>query len=377
MKKILIVGGGIAGVSLANFLDKQKFEITLVEQAQEWKPVGYVIGLWYNGIKILQKHGIYDGLVGKGVINTFQQTTNQKGSVLKEVSFERLNKKFGVGVQFMHRATLHEALLSKMKDVNVMLGTTVTDLAQGNDAAEMTFSDGKKNIFDVVIGADGVKSKTRSFIFPDYQPFTYPVEFFSFLTDAPLPTPAGNIEMFGKGNFFGIYPYSSNSCGVYCAIQHNPHTTLRENMLERLRTAFQNFGGYVPSILEKLNVSTSIVNDLVREVDMKAWHKGNVLLIGDASHALLPTTGQGVAAAIEDASVLATMLNSPYHSLEQTYQNFTQMRKIKLAGIRSQSRMVHKFMMSPSPLIAALRNLAVRFSPFDTVSKLESFFDED
>jgi len=377
MKKILIIGGGIAGVSIANFLDKEKFAITLIEQAKEWKPVGYVIGLWYNGIKILQKHGFYDELVGKGVINAFQRTTNRKGNVLKEISFERLNKKFGAGVQFMHRATLHEVLLSKMTGVNVMLNTTVTALNQVGDTVEITFSNGQKDFFDIVIGADGIKSKTRSFLFPEYQPFIYPVEFFSFLTNAPLPTPAGNIEMFGKGSFFGIYPYSPSACGVYCAIQHKSHQKGQQAPIHKIKTAFNNFGGYVPTILRALTPDTSIVNDLVKEVELDIWHKGKVILIGDASHALLPTTGQGVAAAIEDASVLAEMLNQPYANLENVFTNFTKKRKSKLAGIRRQSRFVHKFMMSSFILLVIFRDLAVRFSPFDTVSKLEAFFEKD
>ncbi|MCS6795527.1 MAG: NAD(P)/FAD-dependent oxidoreductase [Raineya sp.] len=380
-KRILIVGGGIAGTSLACFLDEKQFDITIAERFAEWKPIGYVVGLWQNGIRVLEKYDIYSELRNKGVIAQYQDTLDEKGNVLKKVSFEKLNQEFGATIHFFHRADLHKALMNKAQNkVTLKLNTFLENLIFEQKSVRVLFNTNESIEYDLVVGADGIHSSVRSFISPQNSLFTYPSTFFSFLAEVPENI-RGSIEMFGVGSFFGIYPYDDKKVGIYCSLHNKTAQTISKwNELpnfEKIRTAFQYYQGLVPTILKQLNENTPIFQDSVREVEFSPWFCGNAICIGDAAHALLPTTGQGVAAAIQDAYHLANLLNKNVgsHHFEKIFSDFENMRTKHLTPIRKSSRFVNKLIVNPYALVCVMRNFAAKHVKFyDTENKIRSFF---
>lgn len=351
-------------------------EITLIEKTNQWKPAGYVIGLWYNGIEILKDLNIYGPLEEKGHRNEFQETTDEYGTRLRKTDFAYLNNKYGTAVQFLHRKDLHEVLRNHTSRVQVNLGTTLKSVVERDDDVEVVFSNDTRHRYDLVIGADGINSQVRSFIFNSESPIIYDTEYMAFIAELSEVCPRGNIEMLGTGKIWGYYPISETECGIFASMRTD-NCTLDEAPIDRLRSTFQNFGGYVPKTLRDLSNSTPIYSDSIKEVELQRWHTNRIILIGDAAHAMLPTTGQGVSAAIEDGYELGKRLfvKNQNHGFSDIFREFEKQRRAKIAPIQKRSRIANHVVMSGSRIICAARDALIKYGPRNsTTTVLDKFF---
>src|SRR6185369_13788114 len=148
--RICIVGGGIAGLSLAALLKQRNISVTLVEQAPEWKHIGFGLSIWENGRRVLREIGVDHHIVGKEYLIPSEGVLATSGRMLQTLSLEFFGDNRPV---MIHRADLHEALLSQLSGVNVHLGTTVTTIEQSGGGVQVQFSNGARETFDFLVGA--------------------------------------------------------------------------------------------------------------------------------------------------------------------------------------------------------------------------------
>lgn len=161
-KKVLIVGGGIAGVTLAGLIQDQ-YEVTVVEKSSEWRTIGYAVCLWKNGIDILKKLDLPKSFWDQAYPSHTGSIFGERAQKVINIDFSSISD--GVITQAVTRESLHVALIEKLRSVTVYFNTTCTSIDQDNLGVTVVFSNGKKERFDMVVGADGVYSQVREHVF--------------------------------------------------------------------------------------------------------------------------------------------------------------------------------------------------------------------
>ncbi len=359
--RVLIVGGGIAGLTLAALLQQRGFKPTLVERIPEYGSVGYVIVLWPSGSRILKGLGVYRDLLDVGLQFTTYNVSDKQGEIIHSYSVKDVTDKYGPMLS-TYRPDLIEVIKKAVDPASIRMNTTVDKIEQTNDEVFVTFNDGTEDTFDIVVGCDGVRSKTRELVFGDV-PLTYSgMTGWSFWVNPKVAKIKEIAEYWGTGKFFGIWP-TKGRLSVFTSIRRDlGDTDPVETRIDRIQENFKDFGGLVPEILRGLDDPNEIFHGYYNDLKMKKWHKGRVVLAGDAAHAILPTAGGGVSMAMESAAVLAdelTRADSKY--VEQAFDIYMSRRRSRVDKIQDQSRMMGKFAFADSKLLSSARDFLMRF----------------
>ncbi|MCH8014387.1 MAG: FAD-dependent monooxygenase [Candidatus Dadabacteria bacterium] len=359
--RILVVGGGIAGLTLTGLLQQRGFKPTLVEQIPEYGTVGYVIVLWPSGSRILKGLGVYRSLLDVGLQCTTYNVSDEQGQMLHSYSVQNVTEKYGPMLN-TYRPDLINVIKEAVDPDSIRMSTTVDKIDQTNDEVYVTFSDGTEETYDLVVGCDGVRSKTRDLVFGDV-PLSYSgMTGWSFWVKPNIAKTLQIAEYWGTGKFFGIWP-TKGRLSVFTSIRDNvQEPDPVESRIDRIQENFKNFGGLVPEILEGLDDPNEIFHGHYNDLRMKKWHKGRVVLVGDAAHAILPTAGGGVSMAMESAAVLVDELcrtDSKY--IEQAFESYITRRRSRVDKIQNQSRMMSKFAFADNRLVSSIRDFLMRF----------------
>jgi len=359
--RILVVGGGIAGLTLTGLLQQRGFKPTLVEQIPEYGTIGYVIVLWPSGSRILKGLGVYRSLLDVGLQFTTYNVSDERGQMLHSYSVQNVTEKYGPMLS-TYRPDLINVIKEAVDPDSIRMSTTVDKIDQTNDEVYVTFSDGTEETYDLVVGCDGVRSKTRDLVFGDV-PLSYSgMTGWSFWVKPNIAKTLQIAEYWGTGKFFGIWP-TKGRLSVFTSIRDNvQEPDPVESRIDRIQENFRNFGGLVPEILESLDDPNEIFHGHYNDLRMKKWHKGRVVLVGDAAHAILPTAGGGVSMAMESAAVLVDELcraDSKY--IEQAFESYITRRRSRVDKIQNQSRMMSKFAFADSRLVSSMRDFLMRF----------------
>lgn len=359
--RILVVGGGIAGLTLTGLLQQRGFKPTLVEQIPEYGTIGYVIVLWPSGSRILKGLGVYRSLLDVGLQFTTYNVSDERGQMLHSYSVQNVIEKYGPMLS-TYRPDLINVIKEAVDPDSIRMSTTVDKIDQTNDEVYVTFSDGTEETYDLVVGCDGVRSETRDLVFGDV-PLSYSgMTGWSFWVKPNIAKTLQIAEYWGTGKFFGIWP-TKGRLSVFTSIRDNvQEPDPVESRIDRIQENFKNFGGLVPAILEGLNDPNEIFHGYYNDLRMKKWHKGRVVLVGDAAHAILPTAGGGVSMAMESAAVLVDELcraDSKY--IEQAFESYITRRRSRVDKIQNQSRMMSKFAFADNRLVSSIRDFLLRF----------------
>lgn len=372
VKKILIVGGGIAGLTFAALLRRTGINIDLIEKAEQWKPVGAGIALGINAARILGHLGLSERLLKSGQVLNIGRISDARGRTLSQIDFRSLAKKYDVEPVALHRADLHDALLETIprSNVNIRLGATLNNLEDNNDSATVELSDGITERYDLVVGADGIDSKVRRLLlgeisvrYSGYICWRFVIEP-DFDYDCTVTT-----EMWGRGKRFGIVPIGREKIYCFTTLNAAPRAPEYETLsLDRFREIYEEFGSAVPLILRSIRSGEHLIHNDLEDVYIEKWHKGCVVLIGDAAHALTPNLGQGAAMAIEDAFVLANELKRNA-DIVFALRNYAESRRKRVDAIHSQSYRFGRVAQYESGIACFLRNLALRAMPDSLILK--------
>lgn len=313
MPKLLIIGGGIAGMSLAVFMRRIGWQADLVEADPEWRVYGAGISITGPTFRALDQLGLMDALRAEGHCSTTGDVIicAPDGTPLHHSPAPPIGPGMPSTGGIM-RPALHRLLsgLTRESGTDIRLGVTAKSFAQMGDQVEVTTSDGKTGLYDLVVGADGVNSQTRAMLFPD----------------APKPVYTGQYcwrvaldrqEVIDRTHFFmageitcGLVPVSDTSMYMWLLepVKVREHIDPATQHL-RLAGLLQRFGGPLAVIRESLTEkSPIIVRPLEALLLPRPWHKGRVLLIGDAAHSTTPHLASGAGIATEDALVLSRIL---------------------------------------------------------------------
>ncbi len=310
--RVLIVGGGIGGMAAALALTRAGRSVEIVELDPEWRALG--AGLTLNGgaLRALRALGLLGAVKAAGwsAIGPGRMM-DADGGLIGEGPSESI---FGDDVPNLGgilRPRLHEVMRDAVvaAGIPVRAGVTLETLDEDDDAVSVTTSDGRTARHPFVIGADGLLSKVRALVFPDAPKPRFTGQG-CWRAVVNRPADVTNAIVYSAPHMkAGFNPISNEQMYVYI-LENVPDNRwmAQEDWLELMRERLEGFHGHFDAIREELGPGSLINYRPLEVILMPApWHKGRVLLIGDAAHATTPHVGYGAGLAIEDAVVLGEL----------------------------------------------------------------------
>ncbi|MER6355962.1 FAD-dependent oxidoreductase [Streptomyces sp. NPDC001634] len=312
---VLVVGGGTSGNALTVLLRRAGIAVDLVEASPDWKAAaGSGITLQGNALRVLREVGVLPGIEQHGYAADGVAILAPDGTVLHahdELRTGGADLPAHIGMQ---RPVLQQLLIDQVlaSGADVRLGTTATAFQQDGEGVDVTFSDGTGRRYDLVVGADGLGSATREMIGITDKPKPTGMGIWR----APGPRPAGvrRTEMIYGGRCFiaGYCPTGEDTVYAYLVERARDRAALDpDTYADEMRALAEGYGGPWEEIRTAFTDPKAVnYTWFDRHLVEGPWHRGRVVLVGDAAHACPPTLAQGAAMSLEDVQVLAELLTS-------------------------------------------------------------------
>ena len=307
-QRVLIVGGGIAGLALAPMLARTGAAVEMIEREPVRRPEGTGIYLPGNAARALHALGLEAQVASRALEIARQRFFDHHGKLLFEVDVAKLWA--GVGPCLaLHRAELHTILRDAAGDVPIRTGLSVERIAECDGIVSVQFSDGTSGEYDLMVGADGIQSAVRRLTFePTAVPRPVGQVGWRFLAPRPPEVTTWSV-MLGRRAAFLTIPLDGDRVYCYCdVVSPRDHDTPERHPPQRLSELFSEFADPAATLLDALDPAADIHVSTIEEVALDRWAHGRVVLIGDAAHATSPNMAQGAAMALEDALVLTDCL---------------------------------------------------------------------
>jgi len=356
---ILIIGGGIGGLTSAIALRARGHRVTVIERDPEWTVYGVGIIQQGNVLRAMDQLGLLNDYLSAAVGFDFVEVHAPDGTLVAKVPSHRLVEACPANVGIGRRA-LQRVLADRTRQAGakVLLGITAQEIADRADRVDARFSDGTRGAFDIVVGADGIHSQTRREILPDApEPHFTGQSVWRF--NLPRPADLDSLHVYNGPIGAGIVPISDSLMYLYLTTPEpgNPRYR-REGLAQVMRSK-------VPPPLTSL--AEQIVDDaevVYRPLETLlvagAWHKGRTVLLGDAVHASTPHLGQGAGMAIEDAIVLAEEIGR-HDTPDEAFTAYRERRFERCRYIIEQSLAICRGQLGQGPLIDNAKATAAMF----------------
>ena len=360
--KVLIVGAGLGGLTLAGFLDACEVEYSIIDKSSKWANEGYCLGFWNNGRHMLRKLGLADRLDLTEVPFQSLQICDGKGNKLRSYDLMHFYSEFGMGYSHIRRAELHRWLLARTCRP-VRMDTYVKSIHEEEEGVSVCFSDGTEERFDLIVGADGVHSFVREHCFREQVECYINWRAFYLWVDRSCARSRVVSQYVAPHEFISIFDEGDKALVVLVAkVNHSMWDDPHQRMA-RLKLLFRDEPAMIPQVLDKALSEEVFPTDLV-EISLKRWHTGRVVLIGDAAHGFEPFAGLGGSMALEDAYVLAAQLgkmsNSSREELSAALDRYETLRKKRVRQARKITHRMQCWAAIESPL---WRNIVNRLMP--------------
>lgn len=326
MRKALVSGSGIAGLTAAYWLAKDGWQVTVVEKAKAERTDGYMMDFYGNGWDVAEKMGLTQKIKGMHYPIDALQIVGSQGNSYFSVPIQRLINALDNKYRPIRRPDLEHILLESVSTLPVTIhyDTTVTDLECTPQQVHAKLSHGKEQTFDIVVGADGVHSQVRKLAFGEEKEFGhylgYILSFFHTKRDTSI---GNNMCLYQEPNRqFGMYPYSDDEMDVLYIFRTQEHERMRqEDYKSFLLKAVKGMGWKAEEILENTPEEKITFLDTTEQIRMPKWHKDRVVLVGDAAACPTLTAGQGSSMAMTESYVLAKKL-AEHKEVEEAFEAY-------------------------------------------------------
>jgi 2-polyprenyl-6-methoxyphenol hydroxylase-like FAD-dependent oxidoreductase len=307
-QRILVIGGGIGGLTSAIALRRNGHHVTVIEKDPDWSVYGVGIIQQANVVRAMAQLGLVDDYLAAGV--PFEQVAVHlpDGTEVARVPIPRLVERYPASMG-ISRPALHKILGDRTiaSGAEVRLGVTADEIEDRAHDVRVRFSDGREECFDIVIGADGVYSQTREAVMPDA-----PVPEFTgqavWRYNFPRPDDLDALHAYNGPIGAGLVPINGELMYMYVTTPEPGKPRYEQDGLAAsMRGKIADHPALqIRSLAAQITDNEGVV---YRPMDAMMlygdWHVGRVVLLGDAVHATTPHLGQGAGMAIEDSIVLA------------------------------------------------------------------------
>ncbi|WP_370615629.1 FAD-dependent oxidoreductase [Mumia sp. Pv 4-285] len=328
----LVVGAGAAGTATAILLAEQGVSVDLVEIKPDIGALGSGITLQGNALRVLRDLGVWDEVRAEGYPfdSLGLRAPDPHGTLIVEMDDARTGGPDLPATLGMYRPTLARILVDRAVEAGakLRLGTTCTALVQDTDGVDVTFTDGSVGRYDLVVGADGIRSWTRRAIGIELETASTGMGIWRAFVPRPEAVTRTDLVYGGPCYIAGYCPTGEDSMYAYLVEDAQDRSALSpEDSLAVMRELASGYHGPWDEIRTSLT-DPSRVNYTWFETHVldAPWNRGRVVVIGDAAHTCPPTVAQGAAQALEDAVVLAELLTSRDRLDGDLWATFTERR---------------------------------------------------
>ncbi|MFI9345240.1 FAD-dependent oxidoreductase [Streptomyces sp. NPDC052773] len=314
-RTVLVVGGGAAGNAVTILLRRAGIAVDLIEAKDDWNATaGSGITLQGNALRVLRELGVWERVKESGFGFGSVGITAPDGTVLHVARDIRTGGDDLPATVGMQRPHLQQILIDAVRaaGARVRLGTRATDFEQHADGVTVRFTDGTEARYDLVIAADGLGSATRAAIGITDKPEPTGMAIWRVAAPRPAGVVRTDLAYGGPAYIAGYCPTSDTTLYAYVVEANRDRASIpEESYADEMRRPASAYGGFWPEITAHITDPAKVNYTWFDRLLVEgSWHRGRIVLIGDAAHCCPPTLAQGAALSLEDAWVLARLLTS-------------------------------------------------------------------
>lgn len=354
--KAVVVGGGVAGLAVANGLQRSAWETVVLERSPDAQPARAGLSIFGNGFRALDALGLGDAV----------RSICTDGPPFTKSGIRRPDGRYlmtfapaaSADLRAVDRTELSAVLLNSLAPDTVQWGRRVTGVSDGAVQIDdgNTISDA-----DLIIGADGIRSRVRASLPQDRPTRRSGYGVWRALTSRPVPIGIGG-ETWGAGERFGLAPLQGGRVYWFAVVASANHETGVE-ALDEIRGRFGSWHEPIAELIDATDPeAVHYTHSEELEGPLKSYVHDNTVLMGDAAHAMSPNLGQGANQALEDAAALCALL-SKQPDLSSALRHYDRLRRPRTQKIARESHSIGVSAQWSHPLLVLLREAGLTLAP--------------
>jgi 2-polyprenyl-6-methoxyphenol hydroxylase-like FAD-dependent oxidoreductase len=308
LRRILVVGGGVGGLTAATTFAQRGVEVVLIERRPTFDIAGVGLGQPANALRVYDTLGVLDDILATGFSYDHMSIFDPDRRLIVEHKFLMGDDRVPAFCALL-RLQLHEILLgaAQRAGVQVRLGVTINEIHDDGDWVAVQFSTGEQDAFDLLAGFDGIRSTTRLHVAGTaFSP--RPSGYGAWRVPAPRPDVVRGMEFLqGIGSKTGAIPLGNGIMYLFHVRPESPGANFAgQGQASLFKERLAQYGSYVAEVAASLNSESDIVYSPIEPLLLPwPWFRKRVVIGGDAAHTFAPHLTQGAAMAAEDGFVLA------------------------------------------------------------------------
>jgi 2-polyprenyl-6-methoxyphenol hydroxylase-like FAD-dependent oxidoreductase len=336
IRRVLVVGGGVGGLTAAAAFARQGVEAVLIERRPAFDIPGVGLGQPANALRVYDMLGVLEQMLDTGFSYDRMYLFDPGRRLIVEHKF-LLGDDRVPAFCALSRLQLHEILLgaAERAGVEIRLGVTVSEIHEEADRVDVRFSTGERASFDLLAGFDGIRSQVRQHLFGTaFVP--RPSGYGAWRVQATRPDYVRGMEFLqGIGSKTGAMPLSNDIMYLFHIRPEAAGANFAgQDLVQLFRERLAQYGSYVAEIAASLTASSDIVYSPIEPLMLPwPWCRGRVVIGGDAAHTFAPHLTQGAAMAAEDAFVLAREVLDDDVSIEARLVRYSMKRYPRCAFV--------------------------------------------
>jgi 2-polyprenyl-6-methoxyphenol hydroxylase-like FAD-dependent oxidoreductase len=341
IRRILVVGGGVGGLTAATTFAQRGVEVVLIERRPAFDVPGVGLGQPANALRVYDALGVLDEILTSGFIYDHMNIFDPNRQLIAKHTF-LLGDALIPAFCALSRLRLHEILLAAVQraGVEVRLGLTASQIYEENERVSVRFSNGQNDTFDLLAGFDGIRSETRlHLVGTAFVP--RPSGFGAWRVQVPRYDDVQGMEFLqGVGSKTGAMPLNNNLMYLFHIRPEAPDAVFeRRDYANLFKERLAQYGSYVAETASSLGASSDIVYSPIEPMMLPwPWFRGRVVIGGDAAHVFAPHLTQGAAMAAEDAYILANEVLIEGAPIDRSLMRYSRKRYARCAFVYNFAR---------------------------------------